>query len=227
LNQSKGSDVVTTYLEPVTFNGSEVNDTYKRLLGEWNALEKTSSGLSIFKESSAYEPIATTTSGSVTSVYWIPVEQTYVYYYDREMLQLERAVRLEDEDEFNHLVAEMDWYKRSGNDYLKAVKMALEVGAFLTARKLSQEGETRFPNNLELRKYAKVLAPVKTIRTDVPSDPGVAKNNLWLKQNRDEYLGLWVALRDGDLLASGKTLQIVKNQVGRLKNSRILVTRVF
>jgi hypothetical protein len=217
----------TTYAEPVTFTDVVVNETYQRMLREVGAPVFVSPESCLKRDRANYEPLSATTSGSVSVFYLLPIEQTYAYHYDREMLQLERAVLLEDEEEFIHLVNQMNWQIRCADDYLKAVKLALRVGAHLTARRLSQEGATRFPNHVEIGKYARVLAPVKTIRSDVPSDPGVAKNNLWLKRHRNEYRGSWVALRDGELLASGKSLQDVKNQVGPLKNSRILVTRVY
>jgi hypothetical protein len=115
------------------------------------------------------------------------------------MFQLERAVMVEDEVEFVRLLDLMDWQIRVVEDYLKAVKLVLQVGAYLAARNLSQEGGERFPENLEMVKHAKILAPVKTIRSDLPFDPGVGKNNLWLKQHHIEYHGQSVALLDGEL----------------------------
>jgi hypothetical protein len=173
------------------------------------------------------EPISSTTSGSAAVYFLLPIEQTTANYFDREMLQLERAVKLEDEAEFVRLVNAIDWQIRSAEDHLQAVKLALRVGAHLTARRLSQEGAALYPEDPEMVKYAKILAPVKTIQTDLPYDPGVGKNNLWLKQHHDDYGGLWVALRDGELLAEGMSFKEVKQQVGVLKNSRILVTKVY
>ncbi len=219
--------MVTTYLEHVTFKEFGVNDTYKRLLYSVVSPSSASSGTAHVQDVQTIEHVNTTTSGSAASFYWLPVEQTYPYHYDREMAQLERAVLLEDTDGFAQLVADMDWQIRSADDFLKAIELALRVGAHLTARKLTLDGASRFPQDVEIMKHAKILAPVKTIQSNAPADPGVAKNNQWLKEHRDEYQGMWVALRDGNMLAFGRTMQDVKNQVGSLKNSRILVTKVY
>lgn len=215
--------MVTDYLEPVTFREATINDTYKRLLEALNSPSFVYPVTTIPQD----EQIDTTTSGSVTAFYLLPVEQTFPYHYDLEMTQLKRAVLLEDADAFTQSATDMDWKIRSEDDYLKAIELALQVGAHLIARKLSQEGANRFPENERLMKHARVLAPVKLICSNAPADPGVAKNNLWLKEHREEYQGRWVALRDGNLLAFGNSIQDVKNKVGPLKNSRILVTKVY
>lgn len=219
--------MVTAYLEPVTYKEATVNDTYKRLLEAVNSPSFVSLGTTIQQDMPINEKIDTTTSGSATAFYLLPVEQTFPYHYDREMMQLERAALLEDTDAFTQLATDIDWEIRSEDDFLKAIELALQVGAHLTARKLSQEGANCFPENERLMKHARVLAPVKRICSNAPADPGVAKNNLWLKEHHAEYQGRWIALRDGNLLAFGKTMQDVKNQVGPLKNSRILVTKVY
>ncbi len=216
--------MVTDYLEPVTYKEVVINSTYKRLLDVVGSFFDTSSGIAIPQ---THERVNTTTSGSITSSYWLPIEQTFPYHYDREMTQLERAVVLEDTDSFAQLVADMDWQIRPVDDYLKAIELALQVGAHLTARKLTQDGASRFPEDVEIAKHVKILAPVKTIQSNAPADPGVAKNNIWLKEHHEKYQGMWVALRDGDLLAFGKTMQDIRNQVGPLKNTRILVTKVY
>lgn len=219
--------MVTAYLDPVTFKEAVVNDTYKRLLDSVISPSFAASGTTFIQDVQTIEHVSTTTSGSAASFYWLPVEQTFPYHYDREMTQLERAVLLEDTDGFAQLVTNMDWQIRSADDYLTAIELALRVGAHLTARKLTQDGASRFPDDDEIVKHAKILAPVRTIQSNAPADPGVAKNNLWLKEHRDEYQGMWIALRDGNLLAFGKTMQDVKQQVVSLKNSRILVTKVY
>jgi hypothetical protein len=202
-------------------------DTYKQPTGKGDTYLFNSTFFPLLRPKTSVEPVSSTTSGSAAVYYLLPVEQTTAYYFDREMLQLERAVMLEDEGEFVRLVNTIDWQICPAEDHLQAVRLALQVGAHLTARRLSQEGVVRYPENPEMVKYADVLAPVKTIRTDLPSDPGVGKNNHWLKQHHDDYGGLWVALRDGELLAEGMSFKEVKQQVGALKNSRILVTKVY
>lgn len=144
-----------------------------------------------------------------------------------DMLLLQRAADAEDLEGFICLVNSMDWQPRSVEDYLRAIDLALSVGAHLTARQLSQEGGARFPDHPEMAKYAYMLSPPKILRADLPPDPGIAQNTLWLRQHREEYCGQWVALRDGELLVRGNTFQEVRQQVGPLKNTRILAIKVY
>ena len=172
-------------------------------------------------------PVTSTSSGSAC-VYSLPIEEpTIALPFDMEMLKLERAARLGDTVQFAQLVNQMDWQYRSVDDYLHTVQLALSIGAHLTARKLAIMGGECFPDNPDMAKHARILAPVKTIRSDLPAKPDIAKNMYWLIEHREEYRGRWVALKDGKLLASARAFQDLKQQVGPLKYSDILVTRVY
>jgi hypothetical protein len=171
-------------------------------------------------------PSTSTTSGSATVFSILPETQTISQYFDREILQLERASRLKDEEEFVNVANQMDWPSRPVENYLLAISLALKVGAHLVARKLAQEGGSRFPGNSEIAKFARILAPVKTIRSDLPPYPQAELDLQWLKEHRQEYHGQWVAIKDGNLVASASTYQDLKTIVGNVKNTRILVIKV-
>jgi hypothetical protein len=49
----------------------------------------------------------------------------------------------------------------------------------------------------------------------------------WLKQHWDEYRGKWIAVRHGELLAAADSLDEIVDQVGELKNSKIMVTKLW
>ena len=172
------------------------------------------------------EPVTSTSSGSAC-VYSLPIEEpTIALPFDMEMLKLERAARLEDDVQFAQLVNQTDWQYRSVDDYLHTVQLALSIGAHLTARKLAMEGGARFPDHAEMVKHARVLAPVRTIRTGLPPQPEIAANMRWLKAHRDVYRGKWVAIQNGELLAAEVSFQQLKQIVGNTKNTGILVTKV-
>jgi len=172
------------------------------------------------------EPVTSTSSGSAC-VYSLPIEEpTIALPFDMEMLKLERAARLEDDVQFAQLVNQTDWQYRSVDDYLHTVQLALSIGAHLTARKLAMEGGARFPDHAEMVKHARVLAPVRTIRTGLPPQPEIAANMRWLKAHRDLYRGKWVAIQNGELLAAEVSFQQLKQIVGNTKNTGILVTKV-
>jgi len=180
------------------------------------------------KQTIKKEPVSSTSTGTVsTTTIFLQEELTNDNIFDRGLISLEWAVEKNDVDQFIRLINTIQWQTCSVDDYLRATNLALKVGAHLTARKLAQEGEFRFPDHQEIKKLARILAPVKTLTAGQSQDLGLKKNNTWLKHHHNEYQGSWVALRDGELLASGNSFKEVRNQVGLLKNQRILITKVY
>lgn len=151
---------------------------------------------------------------------------TSATYPDIEMVKLDTAVQHDDLALFLQLVDMIDWDKRSVDDVLRTIQSALKVGAHLTARKLAQEGGNRFPDHPQMAKHARILAPVRTIRSDLPPEPEVEKDIYWLKAHRSEYRGQWVAIRNGILVASAMTYQELRQMVGNVKNTGILIIKV-
>jgi len=94
----------------------------------------------------------------------------------------------------------------------------------LLARELSAKGAERYPDYPELQKAARVLAPPKVIRSDLPPTPSVKANREWLKENAKNYRGRWVALRNGELVGVANSFEEL---TGQIKNTRgILLTKV-
>lgn len=140
------------------------------------------------------------------------------------MALLEGAAESGDESTFLSIEKAIDWSARPPEDLVRGVNLALRVGAFLLARKLSAEGARRYPNHPELQKYARVLAPPKVVRSDLPPTPSVKANRNWLKEHAQSYKGRWVALRDGELKGVADSLDELVEQLGDTKG--ILLTRV-
>ncbi len=89
------------------------------------------------------------------------------------------------------------------------------------------EGLKSFPEHAELQKYEYILAPPKVTVVDRGGHPEIGANNSWIKKNREQYRGRWVAIKNGQLLASGKNHDEVVAQVGEIKNTGILVTVIY
>ena len=144
---------------------------------------------------------------------------------DYEMARLEAAAQAGDESAF--LVAQntIDWSRRSAEDFMRAVQLALAAGAYSAARRLSDQGITLHPNHPELRKVAHVLAPPKVTRSTAPPDPTMKVNRDWLMANGDRYRGRWVALHNGDLIGVSDSLKSLAHQIGDTKG--VLLTKVF
>ena len=141
------------------------------------------------------------------------------------MAGLKAAAHAGDELAFLDARRAMDWNKRSAKDFSQAVRWALEAGAYRAATLLATEGAERFPQHAELAKMARILAPPKVIRSDLPPDPSIAANMDWLRAHRDEYRGQWVALRAGVLLGTGNSFGELADRIGDIKG--VLITMVY
>lgn len=122
---------------------------------------------------------------------------------------------------------QMDWGERPAADFVYGVRLALKVGAHIIARKLALEGVERFPEDAELKKMARILGPPKVAVSNRPAEPGIGDNMAWLTAHWEEYKGKWVALRDGQVLATADSFEGVIEQVGPVKNTGILVTKLW
>ena len=114
------------------------------------------------------------------------------------------------------------------DDIIGAIKRAFETDSPRLAERLAREGAERYPEHAELQKYARVLAP-PTVRL-VPSTPesraAVKANGKWLKANRNDYLGNWIALKNGELLHASSTFDELAAAVGDVRGRGILVTKI-
>jgi len=143
---------------------------------------------------------------------------------DYEMLRLETAAQAGNEREFLATYRRMNWSRRSPEDIMQAVQWALAAGAHLAARNLSARGAALYPGHAELQKYARVLAPPRTVRR-TPADPSVKANHDWLVKHGAQYRGKWVAIQNGDLLAVADSFLALKSKTGDARNA--LFTKVF
>ncbi len=132
---------------------------------------------------------------------------------DDLMAQLAAATEAGDSIAFALAYEQIDWAKRTADEYETVVHWAITAGAPLIARSLSAAGAERFPEHEYLPRAARVLAPPTVRQSKSPADPSRRANHEWLKANQAEYRGQWVALQKGKLLASGDSLKAVTDQV--------------
>jgi Arc/MetJ-type ribon-helix-helix transcriptional regulator len=112
------------------------------------------------------------------------------------------------------------------DDFVQAIRQALEAGEAGRARQLALEGAHRYPAHAALHQYARVLAPPTT--RVVPASPAsrasVKANGAWLHAHRTAYRGRWVALRNGALVRDADTFEALV--AGLDDTTGLLLTKV-
>lgn len=110
-------------------------------------------------------------------------------------------------------------------DFIHAMRTALERGDYQTAQQFSLEAVELYPDDEELLKYAYVLAPpnVKVDQRPPHRDPEV--NQDWVRNNRTQYRGQWVALSNGQLLAAASSADELVAQLSDPKS--VFLTAIY
>ena len=158
-------------------------------------------------------PIRKTTEESET-ISWAEADETAELMTQEDAAWLAMQLAAEEGDAAGYMRAAraIDWDRRNARDFVNAVKWALAAGAHLKARELAGKGAELFPDDHELVKMARILAPPKFVGTS-PADPAVKLNREWLRRHGEQYRGKWVAVRKGKLLAAASTLKALLEQV--------------
>ncbi|RLC84126.1 MAG: hypothetical protein DRI79_13275 [Chloroflexi bacterium] len=169
-----------------------------------------------------YEPAAAT--GPVEAI-TLPITLDATEDSGSGLTALEIAAELGDEEAFVEAASEIDWSQCRAVEFTRAVRLALAVGAHLLARHLAAQGAKLHPDHAELERMARILAPPRVVRADLPSVPSLQANQAWLRAHADEYRGQWVALRDGALLAAAATARQLRACLE--STDGVLITRVF
>jgi len=115
----------------------------------------------------------------------------------------------------------------TAEEFVTAMRSHLQGGDFYAAQKLSFEAIEEYPDHEVVKKLAYLLAPsVVTVDRNPPSTDRQA-NRDWIEVHRMQYRGRWIALKDGKLLADGKNIDEIGEQLGDLRNTGILVTAIY
>lgn len=208
--------------DPIYDSGDTENQLVLELLGtygfrEWDTEQDKGDPLLEAPTSDSFGiPISDATTDSVASS--LP---------DYKLLLLQIAADTGDEITFIRIHQEILWEQRSAEDILITIDLALAVGAYLIARRLASIGSQKFPNHSELKKMSALLATPKVTVSKRAPDPGIRANRDWLKNNRAEFIGSWVALRNGELLHSADSVDELIAEIGEIKNKNILITKVY
>ena len=141
-----------------------------------------------------------------------------------ELDTLAAAAELEDEATFLQVASQIDWSLQPASDLDRGIRLALAAGEHLFARRLAAEGAKRFPRHRDLQKMARILAPPRVVKKNLPPDLSIRANQAWLAEHAGEYGGQWVALEQGNLVAAATTVAELRSQLDDL--SGVLITKV-
>jgi len=115
--------------------------------------------------------------------------------------------------------------EKSPEEFIQAMDAALDKGDFYTAQRISIEAGQHYPEHSDVQRYAYILAPAKV--TVKPSDPEKRKSmqasREWIRQNLPTYRHRWIALRNGELVADGASLDELADRVDTFKGLYITV----
>lgn len=138
---------------------------------------------------------------------------------EREKQQLARIQEIIDR--------ELDLANASPQDFIQAIRTALEKGDFYKAQQLSIEAVKHYPDSEHIKNCAYILGPAKV--TFSPSNPEERKNQQanreWMRANRYNYQNRWVAVRNGQLLATGSSIDELVEQLDDTKG--VLLTVIY
>jgi len=141
-----------------------------------------------------------------------------------DLAAIREAAERRDLRSFIAAVHWVNWGMRSAGELEETIERALSLGAFVVAQQLAMEGAQQHRDDPSAKRLARMLAPAKILRTDLPADPGVLQNHEWLKKHASGYRGRWVALANGELLLSGDSIAELKTTLGG--RSGVLLMRV-
>jgi hypothetical protein len=111
--------------------------------------------------------------------------------------------------------------------FREAIQLAILSDAVEVARRLVTLGLQHDPDNDVLSAYHKLLAPPQVIQTGRHAGHDYAQSMRWLAAHSHEYVGQWVALRDGELLGSAPSRQLLTDMLGEVaKEPNVLLSRI-
>lgn len=143
---------------------------------------------------------------------------------DHLFTRLERLSKRGEIESFVRALHRVKWENRRVTDFARAIRLALNVSAPTAARHMFTLGQKYHAKSPQLSAYEKLFgkSPRASIRT-FPANNTLKANREWLKENRATYRGQWIALREGNLIGVGSSLDDLKSRVSDVSNT--LLTR--
>ena len=131
-----------------------------------------------------------------------------------ELHTLEQAAAQIDRQAFALLATTIDWSLHCATDLTRAIDFALALDIVSLARALAHQGSKIFPEDKRLQQAMAVLAPPVVRGTRPAQSLYLTAAQSWFKEHASQYIGQWVAVRDGTLLGAAPTLQDLHERIG-------------
>lgn len=112
--------------------------------------------------------------------------------------------------------------------YSDRIRHLVQVGEILEAQKLLAEALEQEDCGEDLSYWERLIGPTKKFRVGGEKAPDPAPDFRWLREHAQEYDGQWVALRNGELLASASSLKEVLSALKELEPEQAtLLHRIY
>jgi predicted DNA-binding antitoxin AbrB/MazE fold protein len=132
-----------------------------------------------------------------------------------------------DSQRLRRLIETTDWMLGSPDELATAIEVALDLEMSKDAIELARLGSQIFPEHPRIQKLAHVLVPTPACIIDGPEARGLDASSAWLREHGLEYQGLWVAVREGELLGAAPRLKELAPLIGEGQDAiSTLVVRI-
>lgn len=153
-------------------------------------------------------------------------QQPQITPTDELISQLKATVEQQDNRTYRHLMNQLDWSLASADQLDQAIGVTLALGDTRRARKLTELGRERFPNEDVFARVWRLLnpPPARVVAPRWRSSMSALDASIqWLDQHADEYEpGHWLAVKSGQLVADAPTRQELDKIIESLGGPEIL-----
>jgi hypothetical protein len=112
--------------------------------------------------------------------------------------------------------------------YSDRIRELVKIGEILEAQRLLAVALEREGSSEDLSHWQRLLGPARVMRVGGERDIDRTADFQWLKNRSKEYVGQWVALFGGDLLAHADSLQEILRQLeSHPSGSQALLHRIY
>ncbi len=173
----------------------------------------------------SYNERSITTRATKYDAFLEIIESQHVYNY---IEHLKESAYRRDSQRFATLVKKIDWSTYLPGELANAIDMALSLELASLAIELAQQGVRLFPTHKRIQYAAQILATPVVRTMDATRAKNLGASRIWLHKHAAQYRSQWIAVRDGKLLGTAKTLKELKTSIGADADSiSTIVTKVL